>query len=428
MKRLLENTDSEKTAQYSQIWRFPTYSKELGHYGFTNDEIVLDAKNNSVKTQDEGSVNLFMSHFSNENLSYKKYYGSKGEEDGDGIYRGWTANGIQGLRIPSTDVYVKWGDAENNLTTSVMSFLMPSKTEAVPYDSLISLNDSLTSTTGFKAVVNGVTVTSIFNENAGILEAEGVKAKAKNLVLTKKNGVIKGLVLDCSEIYYNGSPVKMSGADFEFIAEDGALSIINAVMTPSAFEWQEAGEKDYAAYSDDEKETLGKINSATLPKIKSWLDENKTLFNLYRGRKIEFSTQSDFISNEIYQSLPITRITELSEIIYKADKKWLETVLPINVKDISVSGDTSIKLTFDIYKPWEIKSPVLYIAGYADGGMLAKVVLYELMEGATDKCVDNISVKEATELVNLNLKEIKAFIWNEDGKMIPLSESVLMGK
>ncbi len=422
---LIDNKNFTEENEYSQIWRFPTYSTQLGHYGFTNEEVVIDEDDYSIKTQDVGTVNLFMKQFSNEELNYKKYYGSKGEEDGDNIYRGWTANGIQGLRVASPDVYVRWKDSENNTLTSVMTVAMPSKTESIPYTSVVSLNNSEKNITGFRlTTTDNIAVTSLFSENSSSLEAAGISAKAKNLVLTENGSIIRGLVLDCENLYYN-NVLKTDGVgNFEFIAEDGELTILNAIGTPSDFEWTEAGNSEFAIYSQTDKAIIDGINNAA--ELSEWLDDNAPLFNLYKERGLIHKNQIDFISQQLSKKLPFTSVAQLKESVYTADKEWIDSVLPLNLKYVEKTVDASLKLTFDIYKPWDVNNPEVYLVGYDNYGKLSKVISYKLMDGVEDKslCIDNTSIKETSDFMNENTKEIRVFIWSEDAKLLPLSEDI----
>lgn len=246
------NNEGSSVYEYSQIWRFPAKSDDIvtpqGYTftGFLNEEVVVDDENNSIKTQDEGDVNLFMSHFSNEQLTYKKYYGSKGDKEGeDGVFRGWSARGIQGQRVPAADVYVNWSD-KNSKNSQVMTFAMPSKTENTPYKEIKDISNAEAGVTGFELVTNDdKKVTSLSSSTPAYLTAAGITAKAKNLVVTENGSEISGVLLDCESIVTENGEVTSETTDFEFVVKDGKIEIVNPITEPQSFGWVDTEDGKY---------------------------------------------------------------------------------------------------------------------------------------------------------------------------------------
>ena len=278
------NNMGSSSNEYSQIWRFPARvdpeeAKEQGKTGlvspqgytltgFRDEEVIVDTDNHAIKTQDEGTVNIFLSQFSNEELSYKKYFGSKGDEpDGDGLYRGWTTNTLNSSRVPCADVYVSWRDNNSN-QSQVMTFAMPSKTDQAPYKELKDISSAEQGITGFEVITDeGIKVTSLSAPTATPMEAGGISAVATDLILCDKDGEISGIVLGCESLQNETGKVETEEKNFEFVIKDGKPEIIQSLIQPHSFGWVETDDGKYYPRYDafTNEETTDFLQSFTSP-------------------------------------------------------------------------------------------------------------------------------------------------------------------
>ena len=246
----MKNTGSS-SRNYSQIWRYPAEYTTNGYYGFTNDEVVVDEENNSIKTNETGTVNLFMSQFSNQTLSYDKYYGSKGDEQGgDGNYRGWSKSGIGADFMPSVDVHVNWADNNQDKNTQVVTLAMPSRNENTPYKSLVDISDIEKGITGFSLTTkDNIVVTNLSSATKTSLVIGDITADAKNLVVTENDGVIRGIVTDCDNISYQDEAVDKNSTSFEFVIENDEIKELGAIEQKTSFAWIDTSDGYYPTYN-----------------------------------------------------------------------------------------------------------------------------------------------------------------------------------
>ena len=358
----MEN-DYGTSLKYSQIWRFPfEFINKKGvqtAYGFKEDEVVIDEEKREIKTQDPGEVNLFMNQFSNSELSYTKYYGSKGE-NGDGIYRGWGVFGITGAFMPAPDVYVRWNDEGDNKKTQIVTMAMPSKTDEVPYESIEEKNNPEKGISGFELVTKDDLV--VISQNAAIpteLIAEGITAKAKNLVVTKKGTQIRGVIMDCEALTYNDVKMNLETPSFEFAIEDGKLVVKNVIDKKTAFGWVEEDDGYYPTYECYDRITTTNISNTIKNNIKLlsplWYRDHAFLiskfrddFELYAKNINEFDNIT-FTSSKTTMQIDICkyidRVNEMTEYYERkefSDKavKELETFkTALEPIDLSVAAD-----------------------------------------------------------------------------------------
>ena len=245
-------SNNSKENEFRQIWNFPEFLEGTDNTGFTDEQVVVDNVEKRIYTSDKEGPNVFLMQFSNESISYRKYYGSKDNELG--MYLGWGGNtyNITTGRIPKADVHVIWHNSDNlrGNKSQMISVLMPSENTECPYEYKKDLSDKKNKVSGFEIKSKtGIITKYLSSPKAVTLDLGDVSANAKNLLLEYSGNKIGGIVLDCAGIRCNGKEISVNGS-FEFEIIDNELKIKSYITAPTTFEWHEGFDGEYPVYSN----------------------------------------------------------------------------------------------------------------------------------------------------------------------------------
>lgn len=271
----MENTlASSKENVYDQIWNFPTpYTgdKESSdtYTGFTDEQIVTDNENDIVYTNDTGNPNIFISSYSQNDVSYKKFYGyyEKGEM-GIGWTRGAGRNSM-GQFGPRGVVYVEWKDKGYGSKTQLASVLAPSRDENNPIIERKDLSDKSKNITGFELTTqNGCKVTYYASPDTQLYIVGNFEAEAKSVLITEtKDGKTSGIVMDCTFAANKKIILTVPSDSFTFTLDEKAnVAGTENVAVPEIFEWVDYPNGTYKpAYTKSEQEALKKEVAEAIP-------------------------------------------------------------------------------------------------------------------------------------------------------------------
>jgi len=242
--------DHKKHA-YSQVWKFPPLrGANDGHnapvYGFAPEQVVCG--DGSIRTLDPNGPNLWLYHFSNQTISYQKYY------EATDPYRGWYARFIGDL-IPAVDVHATWHATDRSVVTTL---LWPTPDGAPPPiksfagDGVESAQDASSFTATLK---NGATLA--FAESVSgprRLEVAGIRITGDMLLVTRQGRSVRGLVLGCTEWTDGRYKIKPKEKDFEFVCRaDGGFDVVAPIGTPRGFRWDDGGRGIVPDYAETTK-------------------------------------------------------------------------------------------------------------------------------------------------------------------------------
>jgi|GEM_PF-3464427 len=268
----MENTlASSKENKYDQLWQFPAYAEgdTATYTGFSHEQILVDEDKNLVYTNDTGNPNIFMSSFSPNDISYKRYYGyyEKGEM-GLGWYRGGI-EGEYGQFHPKDVVYVEWKDGGYGSKTQLATVLTPSPDENNPIVKSTDLSDKSKNLTGFELEKNdGTKVTYYSTTDEMMFNISGLEMRAKSLVLCETpEGEKSGMVLNCTFAANNHIIINAPYESFTFtIKDNGGLNDIDAIGTPELFEWVDYPDGTYEpVYNSADYKELAEKAAAQIP-------------------------------------------------------------------------------------------------------------------------------------------------------------------
>lgn len=269
-------TAEKKVNEYRQIWGFPEFLEGTDHTGFTDAQVVVDDKQKQIYTNDTQGPNVYLMQFSDENISYSKYYGSK--KNDLGMYLGWGGNTYNAIigRIPKADVHVKWSNSntQNGNKSSMITILMPSENTECPYEYKKELSDKAKGISGFEMKSKTGTVLKYMcaAQNTEFV-IDDIKANAEVLLVSYNDGKISGIALNCNSIAVNDNKISCSGS-FEFEAADDGIKIINNIAVPETFEWGEGENGIYPIYSSNSG-----LSSEMIRNIKNYSGRISTLTN-----------------------------------------------------------------------------------------------------------------------------------------------------
>lgn len=228
---ITDRIDSKIEHQYTQAWNFgPEFSKE---------QVKIDSGMKEIAALDPKGPGISLYQSGGPQLEYEKHYGlhEKGRVHG---WVGILADREKWMYTPAVDVHAGWRGKGKQL---LITLLMPQKDSSSPLKSYTSFSEG--SIHGFDALnKDGDEVYYRASSDAVELEASGIKAKAKSLLLVvAQNGSRCGMALGAS--LFMGR--KAEHENFEFSQEpkgwmqffSKAKTEVEPMHSPKGFEWQE---------------------------------------------------------------------------------------------------------------------------------------------------------------------------------------------
>ncbi len=247
------------TAKCEAIWNFEPYlTKEndgTDVNGFAENEVEYDENEKTVKTSDSDNSNLFMYQFYPEQITYKKYYGYKGEDG----YKGFYANNF-GRRYPKVDIHTEW--TENGKQIPLVTLMETSfdTSSVITEKNDLSVNQNGKSYSGFGIKTQDCEV--IYFSGNSVCEypvTDGFSIKAKSVTAVKKSGKIKILAIGARDCEFE---------NFEAELADNQLINFREIGIPSDFSWN-GNEPSYGDLK--QKETLSNVKIKGMPYFGSTL-------------------------------------------------------------------------------------------------------------------------------------------------------------
>ncbi len=235
--------------KYRGLWHFPAYLEGVENLsGFKEEQVILNEEKNMFYTDDAEGPNLYAYNFSNSDLSYEKYCGyfKKGE-----IAWGWGDGGNDetlGNFTPRPEVHVLWNDQRRGDVTKVSTVLAPSENNTNPIVS--SIDKSTDDMNAFELTTkDGITVKYFSFKEKTKLEFDGIKVRAKDLIITQgADGKYKSAVaLDCDYFISNNvTPMYMisDNCSVEF-KENGLIGKVTQFDVPTGFKWVDTEDGKY---------------------------------------------------------------------------------------------------------------------------------------------------------------------------------------
>ena len=304
----MENMNA-RTNEYQQVWNFAANNEGNANLnGYSDEQIILDEEDNTVKTCDPNGPNLFIKNYSNNDLNYIKYSGyfEKGKKAWGWIKGVGTAEQT-GTYVPRTDVLVGWEDSgKKGENSKVVSVLAPSE----DLESPIVRSEDLSgpNVTGFEIVTsNGCGITYKTSDEEQIYFDNGVNIIAKTILVLKSENGVKGIALSCSKINE-----ELGEGDYEFSLKDGQIAL-KSIAVPERFTWMNTKDGGYVpVYSDEEyyqmliengnyENVENDYYSLTRENFKEYIDKNYAYFRI---DKEKFSKISH--PEYLYDALPET--------------------------------------------------------------------------------------------------------------------------
>lgn len=357
----VENTlASSKENVYDQIWNFPTpYTGDDAtpgvNTGFTDEQIVTDDENNIVYTNDKGDPNIFISSYSQNDISYKKYYGHYEQgEMGIGWSRGSGRNSM-GRFGPRGVVYVEWKDKGYGNKTQLATVLAPSPDENNPIIESKDLSDKSKNITGFELTTkDGCKVTYYASPEVQQYTVGNFEAEAKSILVTEtKDGKVSGIVMDCEFAANKKIILTIPAESFTFTLDEKAnVKETDMVLVPEIFEWVDYPDGTYKpAYTKSEQEAFEKEVAEAVPynDIEGhWAKD--TIVSLYRSGTLESTDDFKFRPDE-----SVTRadfVTMIMKALGKEEAEYKDIYSDISASDenagyIQVATDMGIIEGFD---------------------------------------------------------------------------------
>ncbi len=247
---------SNQTHTISQMWNFPPFltvaNDGIDVPGFKENEVVYNSAEKSIMTQDPTGPNVFLKSFSNYSVNTMKYYGHKATDD---YYLGWYANSNDGKRHPKVDMHVNWQATSS--TTPLVTAISSSKTLTSTVTNYTNLSTDKIS--GFEALAQSNKITYLSAKAPQTMRANSNKVEviAETLVTLEKDGVIKGVVNNCSSFKISGVSKTIQSGSFEFQITENDLVIKKDIIVPTTFKWEEDSNGMYTI--------LNSPNSPTMP-------------------------------------------------------------------------------------------------------------------------------------------------------------------
>ena len=239
----MTNTHNEAN-EYSCMWHFPAEGQNDWQLtGFKNEEVVIDEEENLVKTADKDGPNLFIYNFSQQPLTFEKYYGFW--EKGNREAYGWSlGNGNAsppelGCKfVPRPEVHVRWTDEKKGDVTRLASVLAPSENTEAPIVSKKNISDG--DITGFELeTVNGARVSFYSSDTVQRYSIGNIAVNAKEAVFVEKDGATKILALDSNYVEQNNVSLNYmlnSNCSIGFDKNMKVTGVVNFGI-PETFAW-----------------------------------------------------------------------------------------------------------------------------------------------------------------------------------------------
>ncbi|MCK9478722.1 MAG: chitobiase/beta-hexosaminidase C-terminal domain-containing protein [Firmicutes bacterium] len=218
---LTDRLNSPVQHTYTRQLRLPSLpigsNTPKNYKAFTNANIIVNAQNNNVKTNDAGIANLSIYNFSSAPIADSK-----------------TVENINASNSYKVSNFTRL-DTKATFTNGVISSLIVPRADVGGDVGNIQSLETGTGGTGFKAQLDcGGNVFSVSSSTlepvemtAGAVGLSAVQAVAYQSV----TGKISGVVLGCSYFKINGEPKQPPGENFEFGHEGGALTF-KKINTP----------------------------------------------------------------------------------------------------------------------------------------------------------------------------------------------------
>lgn len=226
---LMKNTGTVSRT-YRQTWNFAPWLPTGSTYGYTTDQVVVDASEKKIYTNDATGPNILLQHVGTMPMkSYKSYYG----DAASGL--GYYATGISAA-TPAKDVHAEWTTTGN----SALGTIIQPSSGLVSSIVLTDASDAKKINVSFKAS-NGDDIRFVSGFEVSTQSHLGFTISAKTLVLVKQsNGVIIGMVngTTSTTFQYNTHTLSPGWTDFTFEFNPTANSIVCKKMeTPDMFQW-----------------------------------------------------------------------------------------------------------------------------------------------------------------------------------------------
>jgi hypothetical protein len=216
--------------KFSQVWNFPPrVDDRLGKSvaGFRREEIVWDGEKRRFGTADPGGPNLDFWHAGPRSIDYTLYHGDREH------WLGWFAPGI-GDAIPAPDMHVNWTADDSELLLTLMA--PRNVNDPGPVSEALALDDTETGIAGFDVKLrDGGSLRIRAGAEARELEAGGVSASARQLVVYENGEQLWGVVTGGSRVKLPGGEELVSGADcFSFEKDHAGGWTQTAIEFPAA--------------------------------------------------------------------------------------------------------------------------------------------------------------------------------------------------
>ena len=248
---VIDKMIADKPHKYTQTWNFQAPDFEWDDWenhiwqtvGYKESDVNVDEENNIIFTSDYRGGNIFIYNFSDQNVSYNKYYGNKDP------YFGWMSPRVVCKRIPKVDVHasIEGQKGETILVTAIVP------TENINSNINEINNISSDGKYGFSTVFeNGTKLTHISNKLKEEIKIGRITAIAESLTLAEDtNGNIRGMVLSCESMSVDQENCNDNCTNFEFLINAGGFKMTNEITIPSTMKWVEEENGLKVKYRDE---------------------------------------------------------------------------------------------------------------------------------------------------------------------------------
>jgi len=220
----------------SQIWNYPPphegeNSPNFICPGFSPGQVRADEVSKSISTIDPRGANVHLHHFMDGPVEYEMKFGEKYP------HRGWFSFGIGGEKVPAVEMHASWsGDAP--LVTVIKP--TPGRAEAATYTDLSS-----GPVAGFIREEGTGKATYLTARTPTRLQAGGLVTRAEALMVVEDAGseTMRGLILGCQSVTASADTVLLPNAgeiaDFVFEWSGGDFRIVEPLVVPQSFSWEQ---------------------------------------------------------------------------------------------------------------------------------------------------------------------------------------------
>jgi hypothetical protein len=230
---MTDRVTSPQPHRYTQDLRLPLEpAAKPAFLAFSREQVEIDAGRRTIRTRKPESINLSLYHFGpagagageQPELTYDQAVEDGAHLKDDYTYRYKLYNHY---RVGAT-----WaGKGSQQLVT----VLYPRRTTGQEVKELLPLRRRDGRTIGLRATLaDGAVVSYVADPAAGgELELDNIRLEGESLLLVREaEGAMSGVALGCKRIALEGTPVPVTGADFEFELRGGELRVVAWIHRP----------------------------------------------------------------------------------------------------------------------------------------------------------------------------------------------------